>query len=418
MRLNNIFLFLLSVTMWGLPSQSASGQNRIFGRLTDATTGEPVAFASVFFSNTTFGSSTDQDGVYKFSGFPPGKYDLTVSYVGYQLSQVPVEFTENVTLEHDMQVQQVILLNEILIKPDTINWERNFKDFKGYFLGSSRYAKEAVIQNPRDLHLYYDDQTKTLVAHAKRPIVIENRATGYRMHYHLSQFEFNGTERVFKVHGLPQFEQLVPKSLAQEKRWEKARANIYYGSLLHFMRSWLDQTWKKDGFKVSRMYRMPNKERPSEEYLSTKIAALRKELVKKGQPLVVNTSLSNNGKTDSLSYYIKLRSLPVEVDSIVQEKLSGAEFTDASNRQAKTFSGILKIEYKEKEDPDYAALVGRAQKRTLQRSNLLVQGPLTLYSNGYYEDIRMLFMEDYWSWSERVSTMLPLDYKPTSTNKK
>ena len=281
-----------------------------------------------------------------------------------------------------MQVQQVIVLSEILVKPDTINWERNFRDFKGYFLGSSRYAKGAVIQNPRDLHLYYDNQTKTLVAHAKKPIVIENQVTGYRVHYHLTKFEFNGMERVFKVHGLPQFEQLVPKSPAQEKRWEKARANIYYGSLLHFMRSWLDQNWKKDGFKVSRMYRIPNKERPPDEFLSRKIEVIRKESAKKGRPLIVRTSLSKN-RTDSLSYYVNLRSLPLEVDSVVQEKLSGAEFTDASSKQAKTFSGILKIEYKEKEDPDYAALVGRKGKRTLQRSNLLIQEPLILYSNGY-----------------------------------
>lgn len=392
---------------------SSLAQNRISGKVADSETGEPVAFASVFFANTTFGASTDVNGNYSFGNFPPGKYDLSISFVGYQPFQRPVEFTQNQSMQVDVTLmQQPVLLNEILVKPDTANWKRNYEEFKRHFLGTSRFADEALIQNPRDIHLYFDPQTSVLVAHAKKPIVIDNTLTGYRLYYHLYQFEYNARARFFNILGLPQFELLIPKNAAQKKRWERNRKEIYEGSLMHFTRSWLSQQWQQQGFSVSRMYRIPNKERPSDEFLSKKINELRKKMMAGGGSIVI--SLDNKKpEQDSLSYYMNLRAKPKEIDSVLNEALMGNEFTEATAPEKKNFIGLLQIRYDRKEDARYASSMGRpSQISRYQQSIIHVNKPLTLYQNGYYEEVSSIFLEQYWSWTEKIATILPLDYEP------
>lgn len=405
-------LFIVCVFYSSLPSV---GQNRISGKVVDAETGEPVAFASVFFANTTFGSSTDVSGNYSFGNFPPGKYDLSISFVGYQPFQRAIEFLQNQSVQVDVSLkQQPLVLNEIFVKPDTVNWKRDYEEFKRHFLGTSRFADEAVIINPHDIHLYFDPQSSVLVAHAKKPIVVENSLTGYRIYYHLYQFEFDGRARLFNIFGLPQFELLTPKNSSQKKRWEKNREEIFMGSLMHFTRSWLAQELQKEGFTVSRMYRIANKERPSDDFLSKKINEHRTKMLAEGKPIVIS---SNNKKKepDSLSYYLKLRAKPKEIDSVANEVLTGNEFTEAGNAEIKNFIGLLQIRFDEKEDPRYAASVGRpSQIGRYQQSVIHVRSPLKLYQNGYYEEVSSLFLEQYWSWTEKIATMLPLDYVPST----
>lgn len=58
-------------------------QTVLEGKVTDAETGDPIPFASVYFLGTTIGVATDFDGFYKIEG--DAKTDtLVVSYIGYE----------------------------------------------------------------------------------------------------------------------------------------------------------------------------------------------------------------------------------------------------------------------------------------------------------------------------------------------
>ncbi|MFN7603326.1 MAG: hypothetical protein ACK5R0_18210, partial [Bacteroidota bacterium] len=105
----------------------------------------------------------------------------------------------------------------------------------------------------------------------------------------------------------------------------------------------------------------------------------------------------------------QLRSLPKEVDSVAKEKLTGKEF-DANGDGGKNFKGLLTVKYDRLEEPEYAATVGRPDQRIKRQSLLHVLQPINIYDNGYYEDVKSIFLEKYWSWSEKISTLLPLDY--------
>lgn len=399
-------IFLLMVCLW---SSVGFAQNLISGKVTDAATGKPIAFASVFFANTTFGSSTNENGEYRFSGFPSGKYDLTFSYVGYTTAQISIAFEGS---QHEVNQRlelEARKLNDITVKPDTAGWKQNYEQFKKHFLGNSQYARQCSILNPKDITPFYDSRDGVLVAYSKNPIVIENRATGYRIKYYLHQFEYQSYSGVLQIYGLPQFEEMEARNSRIKSKWQEERKRIYEGSLLHFMRSWRDHAWVAEGFTVARAYRVPNRNRPPEKWLNKKIGEHRKRAVSKGMPIVLHADgRIQNG--DSLSYFMRLNNLPKEVDSVLNESLSGKEFEDALEN--KNFKGQLKVKFKRLEDLEYARdVAGRAQ-RLKQESLLTVYQPIKVYSNGYYEDIRSIFIEKYWSWSEKMATLLPLDYIP------
>ena len=61
---------------------------KVFGTITDASTGEPLIGCNVILQGTSFGAATNLDGTYIIINVPPGKYTLTASMIGYAKSNV------------------------------------------------------------------------------------------------------------------------------------------------------------------------------------------------------------------------------------------------------------------------------------------------------------------------------------------
>ncbi len=82
---------------------SAQRGHELKGRVTDATNGEPIAFASVHVQGTTAGVSTDADGFYVIS--VPENSKVMYSFIGYKTvsHQVGKDGVFNVELEPDSQ---------------------------------------------------------------------------------------------------------------------------------------------------------------------------------------------------------------------------------------------------------------------------------------------------------------------------
>ena len=57
---------------------------KIMGQVNDAETGDPVPFANVLVEGTTLGAASDIEGNYVILNIPPGRYNVTASYIGYQ----------------------------------------------------------------------------------------------------------------------------------------------------------------------------------------------------------------------------------------------------------------------------------------------------------------------------------------------
>jgi hypothetical protein len=84
----------------------------------DATTNEPVPFASVVIWNTTIGAMTDFDGNFLFTGIKPGYIEVRVSSVGYApyISQGVLVTNDNeVTLNVPLETT-VVGISDVVVK--------------------------------------------------------------------------------------------------------------------------------------------------------------------------------------------------------------------------------------------------------------------------------------------------------------
>ena len=82
-EMNKIILFLFFIAVMSAGITSAQTTSVIKGRITDATTGDPIPFANIGIKSSLSGATTNFDGFYQLTFTPPAD-SLTVTYVGYE----------------------------------------------------------------------------------------------------------------------------------------------------------------------------------------------------------------------------------------------------------------------------------------------------------------------------------------------
>ncbi|MFY7920609.1 MAG: carboxypeptidase-like regulatory domain-containing protein [Chryseotalea sp.] len=397
-NLNLLFgLLILSSICFGQHSK-----NQIKGVVTDSLTNEPVPYANVYFANTSIGTSTNETGEYSLAGFADGKYDLTISSVGFKLTQYPLEFSGTTYNFSVMLPPEVKTLSSILVKPDTANWQNNFNDFKKYFVGLTRNAFKVEIKNKRDIHLFFDDKTSTLYGHCKVPIEIENSSLGYRLRYQLVNFYVDYKNGTMQYAGLPLFESLVPRNKRETAKWEKERKKSYKGSFTHFLQTLYRDEIELSGFKIVEIHEVRNKKKPSESFLKERIAYWKKRQTVNGTFLV--------RKNDSLAYYSELFRQPEFVDSIGKEIKNARDIITFGKEVYVSKKGKFKVTFDEREEEVYAAGLRRATKGKQESLIYFLEDKTRIYTNGYFEPISNVFLSGYLGWSEKIAELLPLDY--------
>ena len=100
---------MLALIFADLSGQSGGGVIR--GKVVDATSNEPVPFASVVIWNTTTGAMTDFDGNFLFTGITPGFVEVRVSSVGYK-----TYVTEGVLVTNNNEVNLTIPLETTVVE--------------------------------------------------------------------------------------------------------------------------------------------------------------------------------------------------------------------------------------------------------------------------------------------------------------
>jgi TonB-linked SusC/RagA family outer membrane protein len=87
-KLRFLLFVLLGLTA-SLGAWAQAGTGTVSGRVTD-TKNEGLPGVTVLVEGTTVGGSTNADGTFTISGVPAGGHTLTISFVGYSSSRVPV----------------------------------------------------------------------------------------------------------------------------------------------------------------------------------------------------------------------------------------------------------------------------------------------------------------------------------------
>lgn len=111
---------LLSTVALGLalllaPSLAWAQQGTVSGRVTEASSGNPLPGATVQVVGANIGSAADAQGRFEISGVPAGEQTLQVSFVGYQEVERTVNVPEGGTVRANFQLQrQATQLDEVV----------------------------------------------------------------------------------------------------------------------------------------------------------------------------------------------------------------------------------------------------------------------------------------------------------------
>jgi hypothetical protein len=376
----------------------------ISGRVTSKETHSAVQRASVFLSNSSFGTSTANDGTYSLNRLRPGQYTLVVTSVGFtdftqkiQVGEEPI--TINVELE-----PKVIQLREVIISTNAkADWRRNFEQFKREFIGTDANAKLCQVLNPDILYFTYSKKKVLLEAETDNFLVVENRGLGYRVKFLLKDFKSDGITSIVSYGGQRLFEEL-PGSKAQKKKWDQNRDMAYYGSPMHFYRALFTDQLMQEGFETRRLTRYLNPERPSDEVIHQKMVKYK-----------------TFTRPDSLNHIIELANLSKYThDRIATVPWYSGELLRATPQPgiyAITFPNYLYVMYTKKRDENnYKDIFRPLDMPNYEISvvTLFNNPPYALFDkNGIIVNGDPLY-EGAWS-KARLSELLPVDYVPTQS---
>ena len=372
-----------------LLTASLFSQTRIDGRIVDKSTSEPLVGVNVFFSKTTWGATTDDNGFYTLTNIPAGQYELVVSMIGYEVEreQMIIKTDERFTLNFRLQ-SRAILMSEVNVtaKTDRV-WKKNYDRFRRSFLGTSKNGESCLILN--EFVLTFDENSQYFRAKASQPIRIENPELGYRITYILDDFEIDGTEVRFA--GDHYYESMISKSKRQLKKWEKNRKKAYNGSLRHLLKTLTDRFDLRFTLKNGMIMQNDN---------WNSIAGRKKDpLVREGFSISMN-------KKDlfGTSLIIEEEYKPLRSDTLV---FPGATY----EQPLLSFEGRMMVVYM-KESPELAYMMENDSPSSYkQTSYLLLRADSVYYDrDGRFFEPYMIEQQGYSSW-ERIGDQLPFNYE-------
>ncbi|MEN9685217.1 MAG: hypothetical protein RLZZ28_1003 [Bacteroidota bacterium] len=403
----------------------ALSQQVLKGRVVSADNGLPIAAANVFLSNTSIGVQTDAGGEFLIRNFPSGRYDLVVSFIGYEPYQVSVASDKIPSVLNISLKPKVDELQEVIVEPYEKNgWDTWGTVFSENFMGSAAFAANCIIQNREVLKFRYSKHTNILRVSADDRLIIENKALGYLLKYDLTRFEYNLNTKVFFYQGYPFFADMIPTSKRMQKKWEENRKEAYYGSLMHFMRAVYDNKLTEQGFEVRKMILVTEEEIQRVKWMLKVpppkwVPGRTPTTYPDGQS--VNTNLTYLQHEDSVDYYRKIwYQFPGK--PIVLLKLQTAD--SISTRLDSTTKGLIfdtdiQVVYKNKKNPfEYRKYLSPSMYYGYVSSELsrVSENIVKVFKNGSFFEGRFLMNSGYWAWWEKMCNKLPYEYDPNNTN--
>ncbi len=387
-----------------LVGNTCFSQFTLTGFVKDAETKNPVNNASVFITNSRIGMSTGTDGSFTLQ-IPQGKYEVIFSSVGYETQVISVDDKSAREMTVSLKLKQKELEGVTVVSYERDGWKKYGQFFSDNFIGTVTNASACVLKNPETIRFRKSKKDNTLTAIAFDPIIIENKALGYTLKYQLENFLYNYNTQIFYYEGYPLFTEMEGTE-AQKQQWEANRKKVYYGSVLHFMRSLYQNRLSEEGFDIRQLAR-------EENHTRQKIKAILDE----------RKARRDSGQTvpalppDTLRHYNLVMQQP-EINEIVSaDPLPSDSFTYRidSATAGFDFTGLLQVTYKNaKPEQAYVAVHKNA---TAQVSQLKItdEYEIMVFRNGVYYPAKSLLSSGYWAWSEKAGNMLPIDYEPVKT---
>jgi len=228
----------------------------IDGIVLDAKTQLPIESASVYFDNTTIGTSTNYEGKFSLKYNKGIKSPLVISFLGYQkviINNYTTTKAYRILLSEDLST-----LDEVFISSDD-GMPRAIKlqQFRKQFLGFSDNAKSCKILNEDDIRFRYIKKDNQLIASSNKPILIKNKNLQYLISFEIRDFviDYKYVDLKLKQFGVKSviytgtsFYQNLKKS--NKKKVIRQRELTYKGSVQHFMKALFNKKLEEEDYKI------------------------------------------------------------------------------------------------------------------------------------------------------------------------
>ena len=375
-------------------------QHTIQGRVADEKTDEPIEFVSVYVNTTTIGATTNAKGEFTLQ-VPSGRYELIVSYLGYEpiIYQVNTEELPKSIL-FKLRPKEHKLAEVVVEGKRDPEWYQNLEVFKQNFLGRSEFGRQCKLLNPEVLTITFNPQTALLEVKSDRPLQIENPALGYKIEYLLTEFKLYMRDGYVVFLGYPKYT-LMKGGQSKQRRWSRNREKAYRGSAMHFVRALRQQQLEEQGFNLRRLYRVPNPNRPTDE----EIAEVRASLKASGGSINLDAADSD---------ILSRARLPKLIQQLDKNPVPYSDYLMFDGDEVKMqFEHFMQVVFTgEKEELAYVRQLKpfNPPAPSYQTSVISLKSDYVLLDrNGsIYEPLGVLF-EGYWGF-EKLGDMLPLDY--------
>lgn len=248
------FRFSTSILIIILSAHSIFSQkftSSVSGVVLDKETNTGVAGANVFISETTWGTTTDRNGIYEIKNLPSGNHEIVVSMIGFEVA------VENFTLEKNEMKSLDFLLKEKAYELETVevtskrpeNWDNNLAIFKTYFIGQGEFVNDCKILNEEQLSFNLGAYNE-LYAAADKPLKVRNDALGYEIEIVLVSFKWDSKQGRVQYSIKPKFTEIETEDEAQKNIWIENREKAYRGSVNHFLKCLKKNNFKESGYTL------------------------------------------------------------------------------------------------------------------------------------------------------------------------
>jgi CarboxypepD_reg-like domain len=251
--INCVFKVCIVLTLLAALQFKAQSNYSIEGTVCDSKTKEPLANATVYLSQTTNSTITNNMGHFVIQKIPKGKFNLVAVIIGYEPKKALIEFNNTENLVANFMLDY----NNYEMKPIEINaesakeWNKQLKYFKKLFLGNNEYADDCVFNN--ELKLDFQENDTLFSAVINEPLIIINNALGYKIECVIKGFSYNKIQKRLIYIIYPVFKELKTSSKDSLDDFKSNRSDAYRGSSAQLLSLLTDENhvrFKEAGFKI------------------------------------------------------------------------------------------------------------------------------------------------------------------------